>query len=94
MAVALGADAVGFVFAPSTRQVTGSVVRDIVRRLPPEIVTVGVFRDQSTRFVIDTVDQIRIQVAIEAVNIVHCAYTLRGSPVRSAAQGRFVHRPW
>jgi phosphoribosylanthranilate isomerase len=54
MAVALGADAVGFVFAPSPRQVTPGTVRDIVRRLPPEIVTVGVFRDQGSRFVIDT----------------------------------------
>jgi phosphoribosylanthranilate isomerase len=54
MAVALGADAVGFVFAPSPRQVTPGTVRDIVRRLPPEILTVGVFRDQGARFVIDT----------------------------------------
>jgi phosphoribosylanthranilate isomerase len=55
MAVALGADAVGFVFAPSPRQVTKGVVRDIARRLPPEVLTVGVFRDQSPRSVIDTV---------------------------------------
>lgn len=55
MAVALGADAVGFVFAPSPRQVSPGAVRDITRRLPPEILTVGVFRDQATRFVIDTV---------------------------------------
>jgi phosphoribosylanthranilate isomerase len=55
MAVALGADAVGFVFAPSPRQVSPGAVRDITRRLPPEILTVGVFRDQASRFVIDTV---------------------------------------
>ena len=55
MAVGLGADAVGFVFAPSTRQVSSRVVGDIVRRLPPEILTVGVFRDQTPKFVIDTV---------------------------------------
>lgn len=55
MAVALGADAVGFIFAPSTRQVTKGTVRDIVRRLPPEILTVGVFRDQPARTVIDTI---------------------------------------
>lgn len=54
MAVALGADAVGFVFAPSPRQVTPGTARDIVRRLPPEILTVGVFRDQGSRFVIET----------------------------------------
>ena len=54
-AIALGADAVGFVLSPSPRQVTVGTVRDIVKRLPPEIVTVGVFRDQSPRLVIDAV---------------------------------------
>jgi phosphoribosylanthranilate isomerase len=47
LAVAMGADAVGFVFAPSPRQVQPSVAADIVKRLPPEILTVGVFRDES-----------------------------------------------
>src|SRR6516165_10322015 len=47
LAVALGADAVGFVFAPSPRQVAPQIAGDIVKRLPPEIVTVGVFRDES-----------------------------------------------
>jgi phosphoribosylanthranilate isomerase len=46
LAVALGADAVGFVFAPSPRQIAPQVAGDIVKRLPPEIVTVGVFRDE------------------------------------------------
>lgn len=55
MAVALGADAVGFVFAPSPRQVTVGQARDIVRRLPPEVMTVGVFRDQAAGHVVDTV---------------------------------------
>jgi phosphoribosylanthranilate isomerase len=45
-AVAMGADAVGFVFAPSTRQIAAQQVYDITRRLPPEILTVGVFRDE------------------------------------------------
>jgi phosphoribosylanthranilate isomerase len=55
MAVALGADAVGFVFAPSPRQVSVGTARDIARRLPPEILTIGVFRDQDPRFVSKTV---------------------------------------
>ena len=46
LAVAMGADAVGFVFAPSPRQMSPSAVQAIVRRLPPEICTVGVFRDE------------------------------------------------
>jgi phosphoribosylanthranilate isomerase len=63
MATALGADAVGFVFAPSTRQVTVGTVRDIVKRLPPEIVTVGVFRDQAPQIVIDTVLEAGLRAA-------------------------------
>lgn len=63
MAVALGADAVGFVFAPSSRQVTVGTARDIVRRLPPEILTVGVFRDQSTKFVIDSIQEAGLRAA-------------------------------
>ncbi|MFZ4519391.1 MAG: phosphoribosylanthranilate isomerase [Microthrixaceae bacterium] len=63
MAAALGADAVGFVFAASPRQVTVGTVRDIVRRLPPEIVTVGVFRDQSPQQVIDTVLEAGLRAA-------------------------------
>jgi len=53
-AVALGADAVGFMFAPSPRQVTVGTARDIARRLPYGVMTVGVFRDQAPGQVIDT----------------------------------------
>jgi phosphoribosylanthranilate isomerase len=53
LAVAMGADAVGFVFAPSPRQVAAQKVYDITRRLPPEILTVGVFRDDLPARVID-----------------------------------------
>lgn len=45
-AVAMGADAVGFIFAPSPRQIAAQQVYDITRRLPPEVLTVGVFRDE------------------------------------------------
>jgi phosphoribosylanthranilate isomerase len=54
LAVAMGADAVGFVFAPSTRQVAAQPVYDITRRLPPEILTVGVFRNEHPKLVVDT----------------------------------------
>lgn len=52
-AVAMGADAIGFVFAPSPRQVAPTIVRDIVRRLPAEIMTVGVFRDEAAQRVVE-----------------------------------------
>ena len=42
-AVRLGADAVGFVFAPSVRQVNASQVRAITERLPADVERVGVF---------------------------------------------------
>jgi phosphoribosylanthranilate isomerase len=38
-----GANALGFLFADSRRQVEPSVVKDIVAQLPPEIETFGVF---------------------------------------------------
>lgn len=55
LAVAMGADAVGFVFAPSPRQVAAKLVYDITRRLPPEILTVGVFRDDLPDRIFDVV---------------------------------------
>ena len=46
-AAELGADAVGFVFAPSRRQVTAAQVASIVRQLPSHIERIGVFSDHS-----------------------------------------------
>ncbi|MGQ0617819.1 MAG: phosphoribosylanthranilate isomerase [Acidimicrobiia bacterium] len=53
LAVAMGADAIGFVFAPSRRQIAPAVARDIARRLPPEVLTVGVFRNEAPQRVLD-----------------------------------------
>jgi phosphoribosylanthranilate isomerase len=59
LAVALGADALGFVFAPgSPRQVRASEVRDIIHRLPPKTPTVGVFRDERRERVVEIVSSI------------------------------------
>jgi phosphoribosylanthranilate isomerase len=58
LAIALGADAIGFVFAPgSARMVTPATARDIVRRLPKEAVTVGVFRDERPERVVEIVNK-------------------------------------
>ena len=65
LAVALGADALGFVFAPSRRQVKPDVVRDIVNRLPREVMTVGVFRDDQPAHVVD----IASRVGLHAVQL-------------------------
>ncbi len=53
LAVGVGASAVGFVFAPSPRQMAPSAVADIVKRLPHETVTVGVFRDEAAQRVME-----------------------------------------
>jgi phosphoribosylanthranilate isomerase len=58
LAVALGADALGFVFAPSRRQVKAETVRDIVKRLPREVTTVGVFRDDRPAHVVDVASRV------------------------------------
>jgi phosphoribosylanthranilate isomerase len=55
LCVGCGADAVGFIFAPSARQVSVQVAADIAKRLPPEILTVGVFRDEAPQRVVETV---------------------------------------
>ncbi len=63
LAVALGADAVGFVFAPSSRQMAATKVFDITRRLPPEILTVGVFRDEHPSRVVEIVQRSGVKAA-------------------------------
>ena len=56
-AVGVGADALGFVFAPSPRQVTVASAADIVKRLPQSVLTVGVFRNEAPRRVVEIVQQ-------------------------------------
>ena len=63
LAVAMGADAVGFLFAPSTRQIAPNRARDIASRLPPEIVTVGVFRDEAPERVTKIVGEAGLRAA-------------------------------
>jgi phosphoribosylanthranilate isomerase len=64
LAVAMGANAIGFVFAPSPRQISPQRVADIVKRLPrEEILTVGVFRDDAPRRVVEVVYSAGLQAA-------------------------------
>jgi phosphoribosylanthranilate isomerase len=56
-AARLGADALGFVFADSPRRVEADTVREIVRRLPPLVTTVGVFVDQPRDLVLKITDR-------------------------------------
>ena len=70
LAVAMGADALGFIFAPSPRQVRPQLVADIVKRLPPEVLTVGVFKDESPERVVHIVRSTGLRAAQ-----IHGAYT-------------------
>jgi phosphoribosylanthranilate isomerase len=63
LATALGADALGFILCPSRRQVSEKVVRDIVGQLPPDVMTVGVFRDVGRARVVETVNTIGLRAA-------------------------------
>jgi phosphoribosylanthranilate isomerase len=63
LAVGLGADAIGFIFAPSPRQVSAQAVRRITERVPPEILTVGVFRNEAPARVVEIVNSIGLRAA-------------------------------
>jgi phosphoribosylanthranilate isomerase len=64
LAAELGADAVGFVFAPRSRRLADpGVVAAAVRELPPLVVAVGVFQDQSLEEVRERVRACGLHVA-------------------------------
>ena len=65
LAVDLGADALGFVFAPSTRQVTAADVARISPHLPPSVERVGVFYTQSA----DEIAGIATEAGLTAVQL-------------------------
>ena len=55
LSVSLGASAVGFMFAPSPRQISVQLAGDIAKRLPEDVLTVGVFRDEAPQRVVEAV---------------------------------------
>jgi phosphoribosylanthranilate isomerase len=55
-AVEYGADALGFVFAKSPRQITKEQARDIIENLPPFISPVGVFVDENADMIKEICD--------------------------------------
>jgi phosphoribosylanthranilate isomerase len=62
LAVGLGATAIGFIFAPSPRQMSPQAVERIVERLPrDEVLTVGVFRNEAKSRVTDIVNGIGLR---------------------------------
>ncbi len=63
LCAAMGADAVGFVFAPSTSQVTPNRARDVAKRVPNEVLTVGVFRNEAPERVVEIVNGAGLRAA-------------------------------
>ena len=58
LAVALGADCIGFNFVPgSVRSISPNLAQSIVKRLPHGTVTVGVFKNESPENIVSTVTQ-------------------------------------
>ena len=57
LAVSLGADALGFIFAESKRQVDVATVAAIVPQLPEGIIAVGVFRNESASRIAEIVSE-------------------------------------
>ena len=55
LAVSLGADAIGFVFAESKRQVDAETVAAIVSQLPAQTLTIGVFRNETAEHISEIV---------------------------------------
>lgn len=62
-AVKLGADALGFVFAPSSREINPEKAKEIVEKLPPWVSTVGVFVDEKPSRVMQIVNQCKLDYA-------------------------------
>jgi phosphoribosylanthranilate isomerase len=62
-AIECGADALGFVFAPSPRQMTAAAVKDIVSNLPPSVCKVGVFVNAELEQVRETMTTCNLDVA-------------------------------
>jgi phosphoribosylanthranilate isomerase len=61
LAAELGADAVGFVFAPSRRRMNASQVAAITPHLPGTVLTVGVFATTDAGEIIQAVREARLQ---------------------------------
>ena len=57
-AIEAGANALGFVFAPSKRRVSPEQARAIVAQLPANIERIGVFSDETAELVADVVEQV------------------------------------
>lgn len=62
LAAGLGADAIGLNFwSGSSRRIAMEVARDIVRRVPPEILAVGIFRNERRERVVEVANTVGLR---------------------------------
>lgn len=62
-AVALGANAVGFDFGPTPRQISTTLAHDIVRRLPAGVASVGVFHSEMPERIVEITNTLGLSAA-------------------------------
>ncbi|MFC1840954.1 phosphoribosylanthranilate isomerase [Thermodesulfobacteriota bacterium] len=62
MAVKLGADALGFIFAPSPREISPENARDIIKKLSPFIKSVGVFVNENENVINEIIEYCGIDI--------------------------------
>ncbi len=105
LAVDAGADALGFVFTPSPRQLTPAEARKITTQLPPHIERYGVFVHPTFRRIVETVEEANLTgVQIHATDDPELATRLRAhysalepeagsSPRQRVALLRVLHFP-
>ena len=65
LAAKLGADALGFIFAPSPRRIAPEKARSIISIIPPFVTTVGVFVDERP----ETIREITLFCGIDLVQL-------------------------
>ncbi len=62
LSAGLGADAIGVNFVgTSARRITENIAKEIVRRLPPEIITVGIFRNHRREQIVATANKVGLR---------------------------------
>ncbi len=62
-AIALGANAVGFDFGPTSRQISPAVAHDIVRRLPAGVASVGIFHSEMPERIVQITNTLGLSAA-------------------------------